>query len=88
MTVGEVTYVASQPWPFPSSLMLGFTAKATSPHITVDGEEIEEARWFSREELRAAFESGEVRPPYGISIAARLIELWYGEPLPKPGVSR
>lgn len=88
VTVGEVTYVASQPWPFPSSLMLGFTAKATSPHITVDGEEIEEARWFSREELRTAFETGEVRPPYGISIAARLIELWYGEPLPKPGVGR
>ncbi|RPK60214.1 NADH pyrophosphatase [Streptomyces sp. ADI96-15] len=88
VTVGEVTYVASQPWPFPSSLMLGFTAKAISPHITVDGEEIEEARWFSREELRTAFETGEVRPPYGISIAARLIELWYGEPLPKPGVGR
>ncbi|MER7654335.1 NAD(+) diphosphatase [Streptomyces albidoflavus] len=88
VTVGEVTYVASQPWPFPSSLMLGFTAKATSPHITVDGEEIEEARWFSRDELRTAFETGEVRPPYGISIAARLIELWYGEPLPKPGVGR
>ena len=79
VTVGEVEYVASQPWPFPSSLMLGFMARATSTEITVDGEEIHEARWFSREELRAAFESGEVLPPYGISIAARLIELWYGE---------
>ena len=48
--------------------------------ITVDGEEIHEARWFSREDLAAAFESGEVLPPYGISIAARLIELWYGQP--------
>ncbi|MBL1117455.1 NAD(+) diphosphatase [Streptomyces sp. 110] len=83
VTVGEVDYVASQPWPFPSSLMLGFMARATSSRIQVDGEEIHEARWFSREDLRAAIESGEVLPPSGISIAARLIELWYGEPLPR-----
>lgn len=88
VTIGDVAYVASQPWPFPSSLMLGFTARATSSTIAVDGEEIHEARWFSREELGAAFESGEVIPPFGISIAARLIELWYGRPLPRPGVSR
>lgn len=85
VTVGEVEYVASQPWPFPSSLMLGFFARATSSEITVDGEEIHEARWFSREELAAGFETGEVLPPYGISIASRLIERWYGRPLPKPG---
>jgi NAD+ diphosphatase len=84
VTIGRVEYVASQPWPFPSSLMLGFVAHATSTEIRVDGEEIEEARWFSREELRDAFASGEVLPPSGISIAARLIELWYGEPLPRP----
>ncbi|MER8154218.1 NAD(+) diphosphatase [Streptomyces sp. NPDC094472] len=83
VTVGEVAYVASQPWPFPSSLMLGFMAQATSSLIEVDGEEIHEARWFSRDDLRAAIESGEVLPPSGISIAARLIELWYGEPLPR-----
>ncbi|MFE0997270.1 NAD(+) diphosphatase, partial [Streptomyces mutabilis] len=85
VTVGPVEYVASQPWPFPSSLMLGFMAHATSTEINVDGEEIHEARWFSRDELGAAFESGEVLPPYGISIAARLIELWYGKPLPTRG---
>ncbi|MEU0689475.1 NAD(+) diphosphatase [Streptomyces uncialis] len=85
ITVGEVEYVASQPWPFPSSLMLGFIARATSTGIVVDGDEISEARWFSRDELSAAFDSGEVLPPYGISIAARLIELWYGKPLPKQG---
>ncbi|WP_198533860.1 NAD(+) diphosphatase [Streptomyces odonnellii] len=84
VTVGEVEYIASQPWPFPSSLMLGFMARATSSQITVDGEEIEEARWFSREDLRTAIESGEILPPAGISIAARLVELWYGKPLPKP----
>ncbi|MDT3396973.1 NAD(+) diphosphatase [Streptomyces sp. B1866] len=80
--VGEVDYVASQPWPFPSSLMLGFMARATSSAIRVDGDEIHEARWFSRADLRAAFESGEVLPPFSISIASRLVELWYGEPLP------
>ena len=87
VTVGSVEYVASQPWPFPSSLMLGFMARATSSEIRVDGEEIHEARWFSRDELEAAFASGEVLPPSGISIAARLVELWYGKPLPA-GVPR
>ncbi|EST36726.1 NUDIX hydrolase [Streptomycetaceae bacterium MP113-05] len=82
--VEGVAYVGSQPWPFPSSLMLGFTARAVSSRILVDGDEIEEARWFSRDDLRAAFEAGEVLPPSGISIAARLVERWYGEPLPRP----
>lgn len=84
VAVGEVAYVGSQPWPFPASLMLGFMARATSPEIEVDGDEIEEARWFSREDIRKAIETGEVLPPSGISIAARLVELWYGEPLPGP----
>jgi NAD+ diphosphatase len=81
VTVGQVQYVASQPWPFPSSLMLGFMAQATSTEVRVDGEEIDEARWFSRDDLRAALESGEVLPPTGVSIASRLIEMWYGKPL-------
>ncbi|MBW1602985.1 NAD(+) diphosphatase [Streptomyces sp. JJ66] len=83
LPVGEVEYLASQPWPFPSSLMLGFTAQATTSRLQVDGEEIEEARWFSREELRAAIEAGEVLPLTGIFIATRLVERWYGGPLPK-----
>ncbi|WP_262412682.1 NAD(+) diphosphatase [Actinacidiphila acidipaludis] len=86
--IGDVEYMGSQPWPFPSSLMLGFNARATSTEVVVDGEEIHEARWFSRDELEAAYASGEVLPPSGISIAARLIERWYGKPLPGPGVSR
>lgn len=84
VAVGGVEYVGSQPWPFPSSLMLGFMARATSPEVRVDGEEIEEARWFSRDDLGEAIESGEVLPLAGISIAARLVELWYGKPLPRP----
>ncbi|GAA3890081.1 NAD(+) diphosphatase [Streptomyces sedi] len=81
VTVGEVAYQASQPWPFPSSLMLGFVARATTTEVTVDGEEIEEARWFSRDDLREAMESGEVLAPSGVSIASRLVEQWYGKPL-------
>ncbi|MFJ8432289.1 NAD(+) diphosphatase [Kitasatospora sp. NPDC094019] len=82
--VAEVSYVASQPWPFPSSLMLGFLGRAhpDGTAITVDGEELAEARWFSREELRAGMEAGEILPPSGISIARHLVELWYGSPLP------
>ncbi|WP_229698305.1 NAD(+) diphosphatase [Wenjunlia tyrosinilytica] len=84
VVVGEVAYAGSQPHPFPSSLMLGFMARALTTGIQVDGEEMSEARWFSREELREAVMSGEVVPPTEMSIARRLVELWYGEPLPRP----
>ncbi|MGH3328313.1 MAG: NAD(+) diphosphatase, partial [Streptomycetales bacterium] len=80
--VRDVHYVASQPWPFPSSLMLAFTARAVTTEIAVDGEEIVEARWFSRAELAAAIENAEVILPPPVSIAHRLIETWYGTPLP------
>ena len=79
--VDEMTYLGSQPWPFPCSLMLGYHAWATSTDIAVDGEEIVEARWFSRAELAAACASGEVALPPAVSIARRLIERWFGEPL-------
>ena len=82
VAVGEVSYVASQPWPFPSSLMLGFMAKATSAEIRVDGEEIMSARWYTREELAAHTASGELLLPGRVSIARQLIERWYGDELP------
>jgi NAD+ diphosphatase len=82
ITAGDVRYVGSQPWPMPHSLMLGFRAQATgSLEITVDAEEIAEARWFSRDELRASIASGEIRLPPPVSIAHRIIESWYGAPL-------
>ncbi|CAA9372786.1 MAG: NADH pyrophosphatase, decaps 5'-NAD modified RNA [uncultured Nocardioidaceae bacterium] len=80
--VDRATYLASQPWPFPSSLMLGFEAHARTTPIRVDGTEITQARWFSREELRAAVVSGEVVLPTAISIAGALISRWYGDELP------
>lgn len=79
--VVDPRYLGSQPWPFPRSLMLGFFARATSTELVLDLEEITEARWFSRAELLAALESGEVRLPPEVSIARRLIETWYGGPL-------
>ncbi len=82
ITVGDVHYVGSQPWPMPHSLMLGFRASATgSLEIRVDAEEILEAHWFSRDELRAAVASGEIRLPPPPSIAHRIIASWYGSPI-------
>ncbi len=74
LRVGEVSYFSSQPWPFPSSLMLGFYARATSSEITVQPDEIEHARWFSRAELLAAPPA----LPRADSISRRLIETWLG----------
>ncbi|SDC26500.1 NAD(+) diphosphatase [Nocardioides lianchengensis] len=80
--VGDVEYFGNQPWPLPASLMLGFIGRATSTEIEVDQDEIEEARWFTRAELRAEAESGRVVLPRGVSISRSLVEHWYGGPLP------
>jgi NAD+ diphosphatase len=54
--VGRVRYLASQPWPFPSSLMMGFLGEALTEEITIDPEELAEVRWFERDEVRAMVE--------------------------------
>jgi NAD+ diphosphatase len=54
--VGRVRYLASQPWPFPSSLMMGFLAEGLSEKITIDPDELAEVRWFERDEVRAMVE--------------------------------
>ena len=82
VVVDEVAYVASQPWPFPASLMLGFRAHATTTDVAVDGHELTDARWFTREELTAALGAGEVLLPMRTSIALALIEEWFGGTLP------
>ncbi len=58
VTVGEVRYIASQPWPFPASIMLGFIAEALTTEITLDPHELEDARWFSQAELATFGEWG------------------------------
>jgi len=82
VTVTAPRYLGSQPWPFPRSLMLGFFARAISTELRIDPDEIAEARWLSRTELREAVESGEIMLPGQVSIARRLIETWYGGHLP------
>jgi NAD+ diphosphatase len=85
VVVSTVTYAGSQPWPMPHNLMLGFRAEATGTDITVDAEEIEEAAWYSRDDLRAALVSGELIMPPSLSISRWLIETWYGTDLPARG---
>lgn len=78
--VREVTYVGSQPWPLPRSLMIGFFCAADgSQELRLDPEEIQDAGWFSREELRAAVEAGEIFRPGSVSIAGRMISYWLAE---------
>lgn len=73
--VGEVAYHSSQPWPFPSSIMVGFHAEGLSEAITIDPEELKDARWFSRAEIRDHAGLGFALPRPD-SIARRLIEDW------------
>ncbi len=70
--VAEVRYHSSQPWPFPSSLMLGFTADASSGEIQLNDGELEDAQWFTRKELCSGFP----KLPYRLSIARRLVDNW------------
>jgi NAD+ diphosphatase len=69
--VKDIRYFGSQPWPFPHSLMLGFTADWADGDIVVDGEEIADAKWFDAHDLP------EIPPP--ISIARKLIDAWVAE---------
>ena len=71
-------YLGSQSWPFPASLMLGFTAVTEDAEATPDGVEVTRARWFSREELQDAVLAGEITISSRLSIARSLIEHWFG----------
>jgi NAD+ diphosphatase len=87
VSVVDSTYHSSQPWPFPSSLMIGFTATAAPGAVARADEELEDARWFSREDIATGFPG--LPPPQSVSF--RLIEHWYdaGSALPlrqTPGV--
>lgn len=74
--IHAVRYQGSQPWPFPSSLMLVFEADAEATPLSVDGEELAEARWFSRPELSRGFESGAIVVPPPITASHFLIRSW------------
>jgi len=77
--VGRVRYVASQPWPFPSSLMIGCFAEAISTEIQIDATELEDAKWFTKEEVRAALAGdGPFKPSPPFAIAHNLLLAWVG----------
>lgn len=78
------TYVATQPWPFGRSQMMGYRVRTRQPRPTLqaDGVEIEWARFYSREKVTRALESGEISAPGRTSIAYALLADWYGTDLP------
>jgi NAD+ diphosphatase len=79
VAVDQVRYIASQPWPFPSSLMIGCVANARSAELTIDYGELDDARWFTHDEVAAAL-SGKAdapfQPPPRWAIARTLLEHW------------
>lgn len=74
--LSEVNYFGSQPWPMPRSLMLGFWARAESSEISIDGDEIGYAAWFTRDELTQQLAAGTISLPNQSSIAHRLVKAW------------
>jgi NAD+ diphosphatase len=82
--VGRVRYLACQPWPFPSSLMTGFLCEGLTEEITIDPEELAEARWFSRDEIRAMVARAATGPddptmlslPGPVAIAHHICRRW------------
>lgn len=80
---GPVGYVASQPWPFPASLMIGMRAEALDRAITIDPDEIEAARWVTREELVSAFAGlhPEIKPARNGAIAHFILRNWLADRL-------
>ncbi len=75
--LAEVHYHSSQPWPFPASLMLGFTATAATDAIRLDDGELEDARWFTRAEIRRGLDEGTLRLPMPVAVSYRLIRDWF-----------
>lgn len=80
--VGEVAYHSSQPWPFPSSLMIGCMAEALTENVVIDPHEIDDARWFPREMVlracRGETDASELFLPPAMAIGRRLCDVWVG----------
>jgi NAD+ diphosphatase len=76
----DITYLGSQPWPFPASIMIAFDAVTDSPETArPDGAEITVVKWFTRDQLRAEAKAGTLLLPPSISVARKMIERWLGE---------
>lgn len=81
--VRDVRYVISQPWPFPSSLMIACTSTALDDALTIDTTELDEARWFTREEVAAAMAGDDAAPfiaPPPFAVAHALLKWWLEQP--------
>ena len=77
--VKEIKYMGSQPWPFPASIMIAFSAVVDDPSTAkADGVEITEVRWFSRAELKSSVADGSLLLPPTISVARKMIAMWFG----------
>lgn len=81
IAVDEVSYAGSQAWPFPRSLMLGFTARTRGRDLVLDPSEIGWARFFSRDGFDRACEEGTINPPGPVTIASALVADWLGYPI-------
>jgi NAD+ diphosphatase len=77
--VNEIKYLGSQPWPFPASIMIAFSAVVVDPSSAkADGVEITEVRWFTRDELKTSVADGSLLLPPTISVARKMIAMWFG----------
>jgi NAD+ diphosphatase len=78
ISIGDVGFHSTQPWPYPSSLMIGCFASATTTEITLDGNELSDAKWFTRDQVRSAMTRGknELRLPPRMAIAHQLVKTW------------
>ena len=79
IAVRDVTYLASQPWPFPSTLMIGAICTANGDSLTIDQHELDDARWFTRGEVEAALRGDPAAPflaPPRFAIARTLLDRW------------
>ena len=77
--VTDIKYFSSQPWPFPGSIMLGFTAKAITDKITLHDKELQDAKWMTRDEIIKGLRDRSLKSPTSFSIAFKLLENWFDD---------
>ena len=75
--ITDIDYFSSQPWPFPGSIMLGFSAKAITEKITLYDNELEDAKWMTRNDIVEGLKTKTLKNPTNFSIAFRLMENWF-----------
>lgn len=85
VAVTDLRYRGNQPWPFPASLMFAFRASASTTRLVLQESELRHAAWYTRDELEQGVAEGRLTLPSRVSIARRLIEEWFGGPLPGDG---